>query len=160
MTKERKPNPVDRYSVAMALACVGIMALVVFGTSNSPGNAVLDLILLTYAAGTLAALFFDIHGVEPHPHVHGGIAILLGALVLPMAFASLYAFYGDECVSASFEMLRRDYLYFSYTTYTTLGYGEIVPIGQCRLVTSAQAMTGYVFMAYLAALFLRRFQRE
>jgi len=35
-----------------------------------------------------------------------------------------------------------DALYFSATTWTTLGYGDISPTGNVRLLTSIQALTG------------------
>ena len=38
----------------------------------------------------------------------------------------------------------RDSLYFSITTWTTLGYGDFAPIADMRLVTSIQAMTGLI----------------
>ena len=41
-------------------------------------------------------------------------------------------------------------LYFSFTTLTTLGYGDIVPAAAfARLVTSAESVTGQLFVAII-----------
>jgi hypothetical protein len=40
-----------------------------------------------------------------------------------------------------------DALYFSITTWTTLGYGDFLPVPECRLTTSIEALIGYFSMA-------------
>lgn len=46
----------------------------------------------------------------------------------------------------------RDYLYFSYTTLTTLGYGDMTPqIPFSRLLTSLEAMIGPIYLAIMVA---------
>lgn len=43
-------------------------------------------------------------------------------------------------------------LYFSFVTLTTLGYGDIVPIGeQARSLALLEAMTGVLYLAFLVA---------
>lgn len=42
----------------------------------------------------------------------------------------------------------QDYLYFSVVTLTTLGYGDIVPIGHAKTVASMEAVFGLVFFGY------------
>ena len=44
-----------------------------------------------------------------------------------------------------------DALYFSATTWTTLGYGDISPIGNVRLLTSIQALTGLLTLPVFAS---------
>lgn len=44
------------------------------------------------------------------------------------------------------------FVYFSFTTLTTLGYGDIVPVGQAAgVLTNIEALTGQVFLAILVA---------
>jgi len=45
-----------------------------------------------------------------------------------------------------------DALYFSITTWTTIGYGDFSPIPSCRLVTSIEAILGYYAMAMFIVL--------
>lgn len=49
-------------------------------------------------------------------------------------------------------------LYFSIVTWTTLGYGDLKPIDELRLVASLEALMGYVYMAVLIGLFLNLIQ--
>lgn len=44
-----------------------------------------------------------------------------------------------------------DALYFSATTWTTLGYGDVSPTGSVRLLTSIQALTGLSTLPVLAS---------
>ncbi len=45
-----------------------------------------------------------------------------------------------------------DFLFFSYTTLTTTGYGNLVPVGQVgRMVAGLEMMTGQVFLVTLVA---------
>lgn len=41
-----------------------------------------------------------------------------------------------------------DCLYFSLTTYTTLGYGDIFPVGDLRVLTGIEAITGILMAAW------------
>lgn len=45
-----------------------------------------------------------------------------------------------------------DALYFSITTWTTLGYGDFSPTPACRLITSIEAILGYYAMAIFIVL--------
>ena len=42
-------------------------------------------------------------------------------------------------------------LYFSASTYTSLGYGDIVPIGSSGLLAGSEALTGLVLIAWTAS---------
>ena len=39
-----------------------------------------------------------------------------------------------------------DFLYFSIVTWTTLGYGDIIPSPASRMFAASEALYGYVFM--------------
>ena len=43
------------------------------------------------------------------------------------------------------------YVYFSLVTYTTVGYGDIVPVGHMRFLTAVEALGGIVLVAWSAA---------
>ena len=42
-------------------------------------------------------------------------------------------------------------LYFSSSTYTSLGYGDIVPLGNAGLLAGAESLTGLVLIAWTAS---------
>jgi hypothetical protein len=44
-----------------------------------------------------------------------------------------------------------DLLYFSASTYTSLGYGDIVPLGNAGLLAGSEALTGLVLIAWTAS---------
>jgi hypothetical protein len=42
-------------------------------------------------------------------------------------------------------------IYFSAMTFTTVGYGDFVPVPDARLIASIEALTGYVLLGTLTA---------
>ncbi len=44
-----------------------------------------------------------------------------------------------------------DILYFSSATYTSLGYGDIVPLGNAGLLAGSESLTGLVLIAWTAS---------
>jgi hypothetical protein len=48
-------------------------------------------------------------------------------------------------------MTATDYLYFSTVSYTTLGLGDIYPVGGLRLVTGVEALLGLLTIAWSAS---------
>jgi len=43
------------------------------------------------------------------------------------------------------------YFYFSISSYTTLGFGDIVPVGALRILAGIEALTGLVLIAWSAS---------
>ena len=52
-----------------------------------------------------------------------------------------------------------DYLYFSIVTATTLGYGDLQPVGWCRLIASTEAIFGTFMWAVFLVVFARKYMR-
>jgi uncharacterized protein YjbI with pentapeptide repeats len=52
-----------------------------------------------------------------------------------------------------------DYLYFSMVTFTTLGYGDLKPLGYMRLVASSEAIIGAILIAYFVVAWARKIFR-
>lgn len=50
-------------------------------------------------------------------------------------------------------------VYFSMSTYTSLGYGDIVPSGSSRLIAGLEALTGLVLIAWTASFTYLEMQR-
>lgn len=44
-----------------------------------------------------------------------------------------------------------DLIYFSFVTYTSLGYGDIVPLGNVRVIAGLEALLGLVLIAWTAS---------
>jgi|GEM_PF-78746 len=45
----------------------------------------------------------------------------------------------------------RDYVYFSFTTYSTVGYGDLVPVGDLRIMAGIESLLGLVLVAWTAS---------
>ncbi len=52
-----------------------------------------------------------------------------------------------------------DCAYFSFITYTTLGYGDIVPIGNLRFLAGLEALTGLVMITWTASFMYYEMQK-
>lgn len=57
---------------------------------------------------------------------------------------------------ANFE----DYLYFSVVSYSTLGIGEIYPVGHLRLLTGVEAVVGLMLIAWSATFFYAQMEKR
>lgn len=53
-----------------------------------------------------------------------------------------------------------DYFYYSVTCYTTLGFGDFVPIGALRFMTGLEAVAGLVLITWSASFTFLEMQRH
>ena len=44
-----------------------------------------------------------------------------------------------------------DFFYFAAETYSTLGYGDLVPVGALRVVASVEALNGLMLLSWSGA---------
>jgi len=59
--------------------------------------------------------------------------------------------FGIGSFGGSLEHHFVDYLYFSTATYTSLGYGDIYPLGGLRLMAGIETITGLMMIAWSAS---------
>ncbi len=62
-------------------------------------------------------------------------------------------------LSGNFSGSFLDAVYFSFTTFTTLGYGDIQPIGDLRYLTGIEGLTGFVLITWSASFLFVEMQR-
>jgi hypothetical protein len=94
--------------------------------------------------------------VAPRPKV---LLAMAGAMVSHLAqillFACAFYFLRDKFGLGSFGGQFNDaftsFLYFSAETYTSLGFGDIYPLGSLRLVTGMEALTGLLMISWSAS---------
>jgi hypothetical protein len=65
-------------------------------------------------------------------------------IVIILVFAVIYWRYGLMYQGQFTQISILDSLYFSVTTFTTLGYGDFSPTPRIRHITSVQALLGYI----------------
>lgn len=109
---------------------------------------------MSLAIGHLLVTFRRVLAGEP-----GASLTILGNLVIlvPMLFSMIYLNvqnFSGQCLSSGASSFFET-SYFSYVTYTTLGYGDITPVSWCRPVAVVQAVLGYVSLAVVVAYLLK-----
>lgn len=60
----------------------------------------------------------------------------------------------------TFEEGALDFVYFSVVTYTTLGYGDIVPTGPIRILAGTEALVGLALITWSASFSFLEMQRD
>jgi len=53
-----------------------------------------------------------------------------------------------------------DFVYFSAMTYTTVGFGDAVPVGAIRFLAGMEALTGFVMITWSASYTFLEMQRD
>lgn len=53
-----------------------------------------------------------------------------------------------------------DFVYFSAITYTTVGFGDAVPVGAIRFLAGVEALTGFVMITWSASYTFLEMQRD
>lgn len=66
--------------------------------------------------------------------------------------------WGD--LKGNFNGSIMDCAYFSFTTFTTLGFGDIEPIGNVRYLTGIESLTGLVLITWTASFLYFEMQRH
>lgn len=54
-------------------------------------------------------------------------------------------------LSGNFDGSLMDSVYFSFSTYSSLGFGDIEPLGDIRFLAGLEALTGLVLIAWTAS---------
>ena len=56
-----------------------------------------------------------------------------------------------DYLEGSFSGSIADYLYFSFAAFTTVGFGDIVPLGPLRLLEGMEALAAFVLITRTAS---------
>jgi Ion channel len=142
--------------VALLLAVLAVvLAMVGAAAGNHDWLNAATVIQVSLLAVAMAAV---LRRVVMAPEV--GSRTILGALSVYAVLGILFTFlYGviDRVQGGPFfeghpQPASSDFLFFSYTTLTTTGYGNLVPGGQPgRLVSGLEMMAGQIFLVTLVA---------
>jgi hypothetical protein len=154
LASARAPHPVVDGAAALSVVAVGLetVAAAAGGHGLYGAAALIIVSLLTLAMVAVLRRVITAERV--------GVRSILGALsvyvLLGLLFGYLYSaidrlqagqFFQEKAAPAG-----SDFLFFSYTTLTTTGYGNLVPGGQPgRMVAGLEMMIGQVFLVTLVA---------
>ena len=81
-------------------------------------------------------------------------ALIAHALEVWIFAVAYYAMHHSEAwggLSGNFNGTLTDAAYFSFTTYTTLGFGDIEPTGHLRFLAGIESLTGLVLITWTAS---------
>jgi hypothetical protein len=86
-------------------------------------------------------------------------AYLVIGLMFASFFAAIYHFSGDHFFAAGEKATTQTFQYFSFTTLTTLGYGDYTAAySSGQAVAVMEALTGQIFLATLVARLVAAFR--
>jgi voltage-gated potassium channel Kch len=142
--------------LAIYLSALGLLMAVIAAASGDEDwldvGALVQVVLL--AAAMAAVLVRVITSTEVNARtILGAISVYT---VLGLLFAFVYEAVGRIENYPFFEnhpvLHHSDYLFFSYTTLTTTGYGDLVPGGQPgRMLAGIEMLLGQIFLVTLVA---------
>jgi hypothetical protein len=87
------------------------------------------------------------------------IAHSIEICVFAVAYYYLHRAEGWGKLSGNFNGSMTDCIYYSFTTFTTLGFGDIEPFGDIRYLTGLESLTGLVLITWTASFLYYEMQR-
>lgn len=63
-------------------------------------------------------------------------------------------------LTSQFDGSLMDCIYYSFTVFTTLGFGDIEPVGHIRFLTGVESLTGLVLITWTASFLFIEMQRN
>lgn len=154
-----------RVSAPMAvLAVAAVVVAAARGFDASAGNAP-----SRFAALAITVIVLIVIGRDLVDHPRITVRTLLGAisfyLLIGLVFARTYAFIasldGGRFFAQPGNDSPADYLYFSFVTQTTVGFGDLTPVTRIgRAFTIGNALIGQLYLVTVIALFVSTIGRE
>jgi hypothetical protein len=146
--------PVFRIALALALVAVvlAVLSWIVADLHLLGASSFIVMILLVLAVGAI------LRAVLAETQV--GFRTILGAisvyLILGLLFTFLYSaidrVQGDPFFGPGVSVKGDDFVFFSFTTLTTTGYGNLVPAGQPgKMFAGLEMLMGQIFLVTLVA---------
>ena len=151
--------------VALFIAVVGVPIFAVISFSTATGdvgtgfaNIWTGLVLLA-AVVTIVRRVLTFSTVTLQSIFGAFSAYLILGLMFASFFAAIYHFSGDVFFANNQPGNTQTFQYFSFTTLTTLGYGDFTALENGgRSVAVMEALTGQVFLATLVARLVAAFR--
>ena len=121
-------------------------------------------VLIHYEALYRISLFLSARHGRPRLGVVWGLLTAIGAhiievLIFAIGFYGLLQAEGYGQLVGEFTHEFRDCVYYSFVIYTTLGFGDIIPMGPLRFLTGIESLTGLVLIAWTASFLYLQMQK-
>jgi len=152
----------QRHTLAMGVRTVVVLVLLLVTYYQAPLDQPLTLTTGLLFAGALLlltlALVVQVRGIlgSSTPLLRAIRTLVIGMPVLLVIFAATYVTIAEQQAGAFSEPLNRtDGLYFTVTTFATVGYGDIAPVTQlARILVTVQMVVGLIAVGVIAKLVL------
>ncbi|MFW5426788.1 MAG: ion channel [Methylophagaceae bacterium] len=104
------------------------------------------------------------YNIRPRYRVLTGVFVILFAHVLEIWLFALGYFLminveGLGTLAGNFDQSLLDCSYFSFTSFTTVGFGDIEPLGHIRFLTGFESLTGLVLITWSASFLFLEMQK-
>lgn len=157
------PRRAVRVLLVVAIIAVPVFFAISFSTATGDAgtgiaNLWTGLVLLTAAVVIVRRVL--VFGTVTLQSIFGALsAYLIVGLMFAAFFAAIYHFSGDKFFASGEPANTQTFQYFSFTTLTTLGYGDFTAAENSgRAVAVLEALTGQVFLATLVARLVAAFR--
>ncbi|MDX1678476.1 potassium channel family protein [Arsukibacterium sp.] len=88
------------------------------------------------------------------------IAHAIEIWVFALAYYLMHRADGWGELSGNSDGSLMDCVYFSFTVYSTVGFGDIAPLGELRYLTGIESLTGLVLITWTASFLFIEMQRN
>jgi hypothetical protein len=158
---------VPRWAARMTatLTLAGTTAAVALALTHS-ADIIIAVAGLWAALLLVVAVVIIVRRVLAHPEVtlqsiYGAVsAYMIIGLMFASVYGAMYRFGGDTFFASGSPGNINTFQYFSFTTLTTLGYGDFTAAGTSgRAVAVLEALAGQIFLATLIARLVASFRR-
>jgi hypothetical protein len=166
LASEASPLIIRPAVVVVAIAVLGATGILVgFGELGASAGRMVTVALVALAP--LAILRGVVVEVRRQGSVtlHTMFGVLCIYLLLGMLFSYVYALVGDAQSQPFFTSMSdatiSDYLYFSFTTLTTVGYGDLVAATDLgRSMAISEALIGQIYLVTVVAVIVGNLSRR
>jgi len=87
------------------------------------------------------------------------LAHVLEVLVFGFTYFLMHGHESLGYLEGRYVITQYDAIYFSFSTYTTLGYGDIEPFGGIRYLAGIESLTGLLLITWTASFLFLEMQR-
>jgi Ion channel len=127
------------FALLLCLALTAVCVLLHYETLRLLNDRLARITIISMRAKVLAAL---VGALTSH-------VLQIGAFAL--AYYLLRDKFGLGGFGGAFQDTLMNFLYFSSETYTTLGFGDIYPTGQLRLICGTESLIGLLMVSWSAS---------
>jgi hypothetical protein len=154
LVSSHAPRQIVRAAIGLTALAIALAAVAaITGTRDwLSAGTLIEVMLLT--AATLALLLRVVtSGAVDTRMILGALSVygILG-LLFTFVYATVERLQGGSFFGEVANPQNSDFLFFSFTTLTTTGYGDLVPAGQPgRMLCGLEMMVGQIFLVTLVA---------